>query len=232
MLYNFTYMNWWEQEQAKTERREANSRRLRSLRETLKKVREIRTWQLILILFLVLLVAMIFLRENNLGMVKRKDALIAADKTGNITEVDKAAKDLQSYVSVHMNTYSGRIPLQSLYNQATTAAIEAAKPPDIDPAQYTRAQSDCSPTLHASGYRAWAACVAGEVGLGADSLTVDVETPDPDAYYVEFASARWSLDGAGLSLLIGLVLAIVIVIKIIFTLLVKIIILIRSRKLI
>ena len=130
-----------------------------------------------------------------------------------------------------MNTYTGRISLQGMYNHATTDAINAAKPPEVDPGRYTAAQNDCLPTLHANGYRAWASCVAGEVGLGANSLDTDVEMPDAAAYYVDFASARWSLDAAGISLLISVTLTVVIFAKIVFTLTVKIILGIRTRRL-
>ena len=57
------------------------------------------------------------------------------------------------------------------------------------------------------------------------------EMPDAAAYYVDFASARWSLDAAGISLLISVTLTVVIFAKIVFTLTVKIILGIRTRRL-
>ena len=163
-------------------------------------------------------------------MVDKRAALIAADKTGNVVKVEAAAKDLQNYVANHMNTYTGRVALQTLYNQAAQKAIDAARPPEIDGSKYQQATQDCMPQLHNYGYRAWAACVANEVGISdVTTLTVNVATPDPDAYYVEFAPVRWSLDLAGISLLICIVLAIIIIVRLIFLIALRIILKIKYR---
>ena len=45
-----------------------------------------------------------FLRQNNLNMVKLRDELAQADKSGKVEVVNQAARKLQRYVAGHMNT--------------------------------------------------------------------------------------------------------------------------------
>lgn len=159
---------------------------------------------LVLVAIILALLSAWFLRQNNLNMAKLRDQLVQTDKSGEVELVQEAAKDLQNYVAHHMNTATGRIALQTLYNQAAEQAMEASKPPEISTDVYQQATEACRPQLTNYGYRAWASCVATQVGLNATtSLAVaDDVAPDPDLYYVEYAPARWSADLAGICLLL------------------------------
>lgn len=159
--------------------------------------------------------SVLFLRLNNQNMAKYRDALVAADKTGDAKQVQRAAKLLQNYVAGHMNTATGKIALQTLYNQAAEKALEASKPIEISTDVYQSATEVCKPELNNRGYRAWASCVANKVGAGgANSLDINKQSPpDPDIYYIEYSPARWSLDLAGISLMVVCMTSIVLFIK-------------------
>ncbi len=200
-------------------------------RRWLKRLGRIKTWQLLLVLLIFVMLTAIFLRMNNLGMVERRAELIAADETGDIEKVTAAAKNLQNFVANHMNTFTGRVALQTLYDQAAQAALEANRPPEIDAGAYQRASEECRPQLTSFGYRAWANCVAAQVGTSniTDLDQNNVPAPDPDAYYVEYAPARWSFDLAGISLLISLLLAFAIVLRLVLLVILKIVLKIKYR---
>lgn len=166
-------------------------------------------WLIWVILVIVLIISsvasVLFLRMNNQNMVRYRDNLVAADKTGDAKQVQRAAKLLQNYVAGHMNTATGKIALQTLYNQAAEKALEASKPIEVSTDVYQAATEACKPELTNRGYRAWADCVANKVGsTGAYSLDANKQAaPDPDIYYIEYAPARWSIDLAGISLMIA-----------------------------
>jgi hypothetical protein len=209
------------------------SQKIRADKRILKMISRVKTWQLIIILAVFVLLTAMFLRLNNLGMVNLRDALAKSDETGDIQKVETAATNLQNFVANHMNTSTGKLPLQTLYNQAARQAIAASKPPEINAEAYTTAQNSCMPQLQNYGYKAWAQCVASSVGISdVNSLNQNQQAPpDPDAFYVEFASARWSLDPAGILLFISVILVLIIIFRAIFAVILRIILLVRSRKL-
>jgi hypothetical protein len=153
---------------------------------------------------------------------------VTADKTGDRTQVIAAAKELQHYVSAHMNTSTGRIALQTLYDQTAQAVLAANKPPNIDAGVYQAATAQCQPQLRIGGYRAWANCVADAVGAGSNP-TEKVPPPNPDLYYLNFASTRWSPDAAGISVLICIVLIVSIVVRLITLIILRIILRFKYR---
>ncbi len=209
---------------------EANSDKIRWDRRLLRFLKNIKTWQILLILLLFILLAAIFLRLNNLNMIDRREALVKADKTGNIAKIETAAQDLQSYVAHHMNTSTGRIALQTYYEKAAQNAIDAAKPPEISTDVYQKATDACMPQLRNYGYSAWASCVADHVGVvsGVPNQKLPA-APDPDAYYVDFAPVRWSPDCAGFSVLICLILTLVVVVRLVMIIVLRAILKFRYR---
>lgn len=187
---------------------------------------------LVSIALLLALVSALALRQNNLNMAKLRDDLVAKDQTGEVSQVQAAAKKLQNYVAHHMNTSMGKVALQTLYDQAAQQAMEASKPAEISTDVYQKATDSCRPQLTNYGYRAWASCVATKVGLNATTTlaTADSVAPDQDLYYVEYASTRWSADLAGISLLLLLVILAVIAIKLLVLIIRKLINYFKKRK--
>ena len=170
---------------------------------------------LVLATLILALLTTLFLRQNNLNMIKLRDQLVEIDQTGDVALVQSAARKLQNYVAHHMNTATGRVALQTLYNQAAEEAMVASRPPEVDPTIYQQATDDCRAQFNNYGYRAWASCIATKVGVNTSAtLTIaDAAAPDPDLYYVDYAPARWSADLAGICLLLTVLLAAVLAIK-------------------
>lgn len=194
-----------------------------------------RYWSWVVLILLAIILALIStfaLRQNNLNMTNLRDELVTADETGDVEAVQTAAQKLQNYVAHHMNTVTGKVALQTLYNQAAEEAMEASKPADISTDVYQQATEACKPQLTNYGYRAWASCVATKVGLNATTTlaTADDVAPDPDLYYVEYAPARWSADLAGISLLLFCVVMAILIIRIIVLIIVKLVDIRRKRQ--
>ena len=181
-------------------------------------------WVALIVLAIILVpLTALLLRQNNLNMVELRNQLVETDKTGDVAQVESAARKLQNYVAHHMNTATGRVALQTLYDQAADQAMEASKPPEISSDIYRQATNDCRPQLVNYGYRAWASCVATRVGLNsATTLAVaDDVAPDPDLYYVDFAPARWSADPAGLCMLALIIILLVLIVKLLLVIISK-----------
>lgn len=187
---------------------------LRRNRRMLRFLREIKTWQLALILLIFLLLALVFLRLNYIGMIELVTDLKNADRTGDIAQVESAALRLQNYVTKHMNAAPDRVALQTLYEQAAQAAIDAARPQEVDPELYQRTTAECAPQRYSGGTRAWAQCIADRIGttLVEEEKVIAVS---PYAYYVNFASPILSFDAAGITVLICYLLAFIIVLRLV-----------------
>lgn len=175
------------------------------------------------------MLAAIFLRLNNLGMIERRDTLIEADKTGDITKVQESAYQLQNYVAHHMNTMTGRVPLQTLYEQDFQKVVEANKIPEVENGDYQNAMVKCR-QIYPRGGTGWAKCVADSVGIAeVESDLATKPLPSPDAYYIDYSPARWSFDLAGVSVLACFTLIIVIILRLIFITVLKTVLKFRYR---
>ena len=119
----------------------------RRLHRWYKVIRGLKTWQLLLVLVAVMLVAAFLLRQNNLEMVRLRAAVEQADQqNGDIT---KALLNLQHYVSAHMNTDLGEgIALQYSYQRAYEAAVQqAASSTNPQAALYAKVEEECRPVF-------------------------------------------------------------------------------------
>ena len=70
---------------------------------------------------------------------------IGGDRHDGVGGMD--ARKLQRYVAGHMNTTTGRVALQTLYNQAAQKALEEAKPAEVDSSGYNLAANACRSQL-------------------------------------------------------------------------------------
>lgn len=175
-------------------------------------LQRVKTWQLLLVLIVMLLVAATFLRLNNIGMVERRTAVISADKAGNI-EVTKARLfDLQRYSAAHMNADSGVVYLTEQYQRDTQAAIAAASVNNS--ADNINAKADAACKAQYAGYsQAYVQCFAAELakypsGSNAPDKAV---LPSPGLYRHSFSSPAWSPDFAGFTIIICVVITVVII---------------------
>jgi len=193
----------------------------RELRQKIRRIEKIKTWQLVILLLMAGFVAATFLRLNNVGMIERRDAVIKADQSGDDQALEKRLYDLQRYVSSHMNANPDRIPLDHKYqrdNQKLKEEFE--KQSDSNPYGnvYKLAADVCDPIGRAQGWRwpdpRYTNCLNQELEkYPSADLLKDQFTPLPTApYYHTFASPAWSPDFAGWSLVVcGLILLMIIV---------------------
>ncbi len=154
------------------------------------------------------------LRQNNLQMVKLRDAVYTADKEDRDTET--ALQNLRSYVYGHMNTdlsssngIKPPIQLQGRYDRlvaAETARVKAA-----NDKIYTEATSICEQRHPQGQITQRASCVEQYVqdrGISANSIA-------QDQYKFDFVSPGWSPDLAGWSIVLTVLLAFLTVTRIV-----------------
>jgi hypothetical protein len=186
----------------------------RHIRQRIGWLQRVKTWQLVLLLVVVGLVAATFLRLNNIGMIERRTAVFSADKEGNTDIIKARLFDLQRYSATHMNADSGTVYLEEQYRRDTRASIEAASARDSTNNINVKADQTCKAQF--GGYsQAYVQCFASELAkVPSGSNAPDKATlPSPSLYRHDFASPVWSPDFAGFTILICAFLLLVIIIR-------------------
>ena len=185
----------------------------RQLRKNIRTFQVVKTWQLVILLILMLFVSATFLRLNNTGMIARRNAVTAADKSGNTQEIASRIYDLQRYSTSHMNADSGIFYLQEQYNRDVRKAMSVDNGSGADSPQ-ARADAICNPNLSVHGYsKAYQDCMLAELTKeGQVTDPSSMRLPSPALYrYDGFPSPIWSPDFAGWSVLVTVLIFIVIV---------------------
>ncbi|MGB3023577.1 MAG: hypothetical protein WBB39_02110 [Candidatus Saccharimonadales bacterium] len=194
-------------------------------------LRHIKTWQLVVIFVITLLLAVTLLRLNNLGMVARREAVFAADKKGEQTEIQRTILQLQRYVASHMNTSLDKgIWLEHQYERdREKALIEASNSLNPQAMVYQEASIECRSRWQGgvSSFRNdYVQCVADRVralGTGSDSLSF-LHLPIADNYHYNFISPRWSPDPAGFVTLFSVFIVFVIALRLVSAMVIRFII--------
>lgn len=181
---------------------------------------------LVMLIILVPLIA-VALRSNNLRMLQLRDDVVQADKTGHIEAVQAAARRLHRYTLTHMNTTTGKIALQTVYNNAVQQAMEQTFA-TIDKDAYHRAERACGDKLAAGGYPALASCVSQRVGQ--HNLERAPLKVDPSLYYVDYLAPRFSFDLAGWLMVLAMLTVVVIVIDLAWCAVAVVITVVRRRR--
>lgn len=147
-------------------------------------------------------------------MVQRRDALLAADESGNADAIANRLLDLQHYVSSHMNTDLGQgVVLKSSYDRAVERAKQAALTDgNANGNIYKLADDYCAPQF-ASYSNAYLQCFLSQLEKypSSNELISQVKVPSASLYTHNFVSPVWSPDWAGFSVLIAAFLAILLV---------------------
>ena len=206
----------------------------RNIKRNVKRLGRIKTWQLVLLLILMCLIAATFLRLNNIGMIQRRDAVLQADKGTDTTITQTRLYDLQRYVAAHMNANMGTIYLEGQYKRDSQKAIDAASD-DANPNGnvFKRAQEICAPRYaNLGGYsQAYQQCVISELNSfsPSDDPAAQVSLPRADQYRFSFVSPVWSPDFAGFSVLICAAIVFLIIARLVALGVLKCILKIRHR---
>ena len=190
----------------------------KKVHKNLRRLQKIKTWQLVVLLILMGFVSATFLRLNNIGMIQRRDAVLAADSAGDDAITQNRLYDLQRFVNDHMNTDLGKgIYLETAYKRDVQKAYdEASKETNPNGNIYKKAQEVCAPQFtHWSV--AFVQCSVNELAKypAADNLVGLANLPKADTYLHSFVSPVWSPDFAGWSVLICVVILLMIFIRIV-----------------
>lgn len=188
----------------------------REVRRSIRRLQRVKTWQLVVLLLLMGFIAATFLRLNNIEMVQRRDAVLAADKTGDLTATQTRLYDLQRYVAGHMNTNMGTIYLEGQYRRDSQKIIDTASNDDNPNGNvFKKAQDVCRPRYqHLGGYsQAYEQCMISEIEsyAPAGEPATKVQLPKPEEYRHSYASPIWSADFAGFAVLMCALILFVII---------------------
>jgi hypothetical protein len=189
----------------------------RRVKKSIRQLQRVKTWQLLVLLLLVGFIAATFLRLNNIGMADRRQAVLAADKSGDADAIQSRLYDLQRYVSEHMNTSTGPFYLEQQYRRDAQKIVDAAKD-DSNPNGNINAKAEavCRPQ-YAVWSPAYVQCFTNELAKYPPSPdpTQNVTLPNTELYRHEFAPPLWSADFAGWSVLVCIVILIMIIARLI-----------------
>lgn len=185
----------------------------RHVKKSIKNLQRLKTWQLLILLIIVGFIAATFLRLNNIGMVQRRDAVLAADKAGRVDDIRNRLLDLQQYAASHMNSNTGPFYLEQQYRRDAQKLVDATKN-DNNPNGNINAKAEavCRPR-----YQVWSPayvqCFTDELAKYPPSpnLSQNVSLPSTELYRYSFDSPLWSVDFAGLSVVIFILILLVII---------------------
>lgn len=188
----------------------------RRLHHFWRRFRRISPWYFLALAVISGVVCVASLRANNQQMVKLREAVYQADK--NNGDVQGALKNLQAYVTRHMNTDLSAgpnavyPPIQLKYTYDRLVQAQSAQLAQANSSLYTEAQRYCEQqnSVDFSG-RNRVPCIQQYVQ---SHSATQAPTTIPDSLYkFAFASPKWSPDLAGWSM----VAAILFVILFVFT---------------
>jgi hypothetical protein len=179
------------------------------VKKSIKQLQRVKTWQLLILLILMGFVAATFLRLNNIGMIQRRDAVLAADKDGNIETIQSRLWDLQRYSAMHMNSETGPFYLEQQYRRDAQKAVDTASKSDNNPNGNinVKAEAVCRPQ-YAVWSPAYVQCFTDELAKYPPSPdpTQNVNLPNPSLYRQNFISPSWSPDFAGWTVAICIII--------------------------
>ena len=194
----------------------------------IKRLSQIKTWQLVILLIMSGFISATFLRLNNVGMVERRESVENADKAGDIVNLQQRLYDLQRYVSTHMNADPGKIALDHTYKQMydrklkefeeeiknqsnndTVSKVRAVCDARARQGGYGRATTQADPRYVSCINEEWEKYPAAKVA------NLQFEAPSTEPYYHTFVSPIWSADYAGWSLLVTIFIAMVIIMRLV-----------------
>jgi hypothetical protein len=188
----------------------------RTLHHLWTKLRWIKPWYFLALALVSVVVCVFALRANNQHMAVLRDAVKSADKDN--TDIQAPLKELQAYVTTHMNTNlssntSIYPPIQLKYTYDRLKAAETQNLSKTNSSLYNDAQHYCEGqnSTDFSG-RNRVPCIEQYVESHS-STQAPVLPAIPDALYkFDFVSPRWSADLAGWTMLLTVLSALLFVV--------------------
>lgn len=172
------------------------------------KLRPLNPWYLLVIALIFGGISIYGMRQNNLTMLKLRDQVFAADKSGG--DVEGALRNLREFIYSHMNTNlntgtSVKPPIQLKYTYDRLVQAEKDRVGTANTQIYTDAQHHCEalyPGSFSGGPRV--PCITDYVNTHGVK-----QQPIPDSLYkFDFVSPAWTPDLAGWSLVIAVIFSV------------------------
>ena len=187
----------------------------KALKRDLGYLRRVKTWQLLILLILMLFISATLLRINKVGVNARMQAVITADKEGDPVVLQERLYDLQRYAAAHMNAQPEDIYLTEQYKRDVQAIVETAREQTSSHNDYFKQADDACRPLYSGYNQAYVQCVANEQAKFPPSSDPNdtIKLPDPVQYRHSFYSPTWSPDFAGIAVIITVLLALAIVLR-------------------
>ena len=188
-----------------------------NLRKEQRLLKRVKTWQLVIVFILLCFVAATLLRLNNIGMLQRRESVLNADRAGDPDATTDALIQLQQYSAGHMNASTGAFYLEGAYKAAVKTAYEkAASYEDPNGNVNVKADAICKPKFTQYS-QAYTDCFAAALKdfPAAPNPTEAIKFPDPNLYRYSYLSPRWSLDFAGLAVVVCILVALLIIARLV-----------------
>lgn len=191
---------------------------VKALRFRIKRFKKLAIWQLALLFVVFSILSATFLRQNNLNMQDKRNAVIEADKSGDEKQITQKLYELQKYVSSHMNTDLGKgVEITETFKRNQIKYINDTQS-NNNINIYKQANENCQAQnfKYLNQYRQ---CVYDYInsipGGKVLSSTIISEDEMRLVYIHNYISPLWSPDLAGFFVLITAILVLVIVVRII-----------------
>lgn len=211
-----------------------------TLKNSLKQLKRIKTWQLLLVLIPLLFITATLLRFDHIKMTELRGEVLAADEEDNDEKIAEALKTLKDFTFSHIiinvverngKSYitfgTGPFYLEHQYLRKTSQILQEAEQnvgTDANPNGnvYAAAMSVCQPQAQRYGW-AWnnpdyMNCYLTEINKYPVSEriedTVVVSLPDTSLYRYDFASPVWAPTLTGFAILASLILTAIVIIRI------------------
>ncbi len=191
-----------------------NKRRLHHVWRTF---RLIKPWYFLVLAVIFGLIAVVALRANNQHMAHLREAVYTADKEDG--DVQTALKNLQAYVTAHMNTSltTGNTavypPIQLQYTYQRLVQAQSASQQSANSDLYTQAQNYCQ-ALNSKDFSGRNRVPCIEQYVQDHGVKISTESSiSPSLYQFDFVAPKWSPDLAGWSLVLAFLFAFLAVAK-------------------
>lgn len=192
----------------------------RNVRFKIRRLEQVKTWQLLILFVMFAFITATFLRLNNVGMVEHREAVYAADKTDDSVGLASRLYDLQRFVSAHMNADPGRVALVKTYerdNERHKKAYQESSNSTANGDAFQKAEAVCGPIARSNGWRwpdmRYTNCINQELEKipGGQAVMSEFKPLPVEPYYHTFTSPLWSPDFAGWSLIVTVIIGLIII---------------------
>jgi hypothetical protein len=179
-----------------------------------RRVSALKPGYLFVILVVFIAASVFLLRQNSLGMVERRRAVLTADQQAGDT--NKALHELRSYMARHMNTrMSEPIQLSESYERAVKRIVDQAA--QSGSAAHSQAYKQAQDQCRTSNTVTYAQCVIEKTSAlspGSDPV-LQIQPPPAELFTYQFYSPVWTPDLAGICVLLALMTAVLLIARMI-----------------